>query len=262
MMAIPANPRPARRLPCPAIAAVTLRPGAAFSSIVAGVPTRLHRGFAAIATLALLAVTGCAAASAAPTRPTFSAASGTRAVVVTLGDSVMAGYGLDAQEAWPALLAQDDGIPVTNLACSGAGFTTTGSCGSDFPGLIPKAVAAHPAILLIQSSDNDVNAADSDVIADTAQTVHELHAALPDTLIVGLSTLWTQPSTPPPTIALSTDALRRAVDSAGGVFVDIGQPLHPGSGLLQADDEHPTPAGQRVLLAAITRALQRAGVTL
>lgn len=182
--------------------------------------------------------------------------------VVTIGDSIMAGYGLDPATAWPVLLGEQDGVSVTNLGCSGAGFTTPGGCGQDYAGLIPKAVAAKPDLVIIQSSDNDQGAAIPEIDNATDNTLRKLRSALPHAVIVGLSTLWDQPADPPRTIAASSAALRRAVGDVDGAFVDVGQPLAGQDGLLQADDEHPTVAGQQVLVGVVTHALARVGVTL
>src|SRR5689334_3150929 len=56
--------------------------------------------------------------------------------VVTIGDSIMAGYGLDDGQAWPDLLAAQDGESIANVSCSGAGFIAVGGCGTTFDGLL------------------------------------------------------------------------------------------------------------------------------
>ncbi len=183
-------------------------------------------------------------------------------VIVTIGDSIMAGYGLDAGQDWPTLLAQRPGLSVTNLACSGAGFIADGDCGSHFSGLIDAAVAASPTMVIVQSSDNDDGASDAMLNDAAMSTLVALRGALPDATIVGMNTLWNQPADPPAEIAASTVALKAAVEAVGGTFVDIGQPLQNQAGLLQFDDEHPTAAGQQVLLDAITSAFAAAGLTL
>lgn len=182
--------------------------------------------------------------------------------VVTIGDSIMAGYGLDPASAWPVLLGEQDGVVVTNLGCSGPGFTVPGGCGTDYAGLIAKAVAAKPSLVIIQSSDNDQGAPIAEIDNATDATLRKLRTALPHTVIVGLSTLWDQPADPPNTIAASTKALRRAVGAVDGAFVNIGQPLAGQDGLLQADDEHPTVAGQQVMVGVVTQALRSVGITL
>lgn len=232
----------------------------------------------ALAVTALLLCTACApglpwspatwsAAAGGPGTPQGEASAGAAPTppapvrIVTIGDSIMAGYGLDPADAWPALLATDEGATVTNLGCSGAGFVSVGDCDVSFDGLIDEAVAADPDIVIIQSSDNDDG--EDDLLAGaTMSTLVALRDALPRARIVGLSTLWNQPWEEPDEIDASTDALEDAVRAVGGTFVDIGQPLSDDPDLMQFDDEHPTAAGQEALLEAILAALAGEGVTL
>jgi hypothetical protein len=81
------------------------------------------------------------------------------------------------------------GADIVNLGCSGAGFTITGDCGDDYAGLVQQAIALHPAVVLIQSSDNDSGASQDDIDASTRATVDELRAALPDAQLIGIATL-------------------------------------------------------------------------
>lgn len=183
--------------------------------------------------------------------------------VVTIGDSIMAGYGLDDESAaWPALLATSTGLPVTNLGCSGAGFIAVGGCGTDFQGLIAQAAAANPSLVIIESSDNDLGQSAGDIQAATTSTIAALHAALPNARIVAFGTLWDQPGGVPQEVADSTAAIQAAVAAVGGTFVDIGQPLAGDDQLLQSDSEHPTVAGQQVLVQTIRSALTANGIAL
>ncbi len=184
------------------------------------------------------------------------------AVVVTIGDSIMAGYGLSPGEAWPELLASQESVSVTNLGCSGAGFVAIGACGTNFGGLIGSAARANPSLVIIQSSDNDDSESDQAILSATTQTLTALHEAMPNAVIVGFSTLWDQSSDAPGTIAASTTALQSALAAVGGTFIDLGEPLSSQPGLLQADNEHPTAAGQRVLVQTISQALASAGIGL
>ncbi len=181
-------------------------------------------------------------------------------VIVTIGDSIMAGYGLDTGDDWPSLMAARTGASVTNLACSGAGFIAEGDCGTDYSGLIDAAIAASPTVVILQSSDNDDGESDESLDDAAMSIVVALRTALPHTSIIGISTLWNQPYDEPDEVASSSIALQTAVEAVGGTFVDIGQPLQNGEGLMQFDDEHPTAAGQQVLLDAITSALAGAGI--
>ncbi len=184
-------------------------------------------------------------------------------VIVTIGDSIMAGYGLDdPDQAWPALLGASTGATVVNLGCSGGGFIAEGECGGDFASLIPSAVAASPDVVIIQSSDNDYGYDPADIEVATRQTVDELRSALPNAQIVGFSTLWDQPETVPDDILSGSASLQDAVASVGGIGLDLGQPIAGQPDLLQDDDEHPTALGQQVLADVIRSTLGDAGIAL
>jgi lysophospholipase L1-like esterase len=225
-----------------------------------------------IAAVVLAVATACApVAHAAPAatspRPSAAlsaapAASHDAHAVVTIGDSIMAGYGLEPGEAWPELLARRTGVPLVNLACSGAGFVAVGDCGTDFSTLVDEAIAFDPAVVIVQASDNDLEEDPHDIDAAAAAAVRELRRALPGAQLVGIGALWNVPGDTPAAITGSTDALRAAMHAAGGVFVSLGQPLQDDQDLLQADGEHPTPEGQRVLAERVRAALDDAGVTL
>lgn len=182
--------------------------------------------------------------------------------LVTIGDSIMAGYGLDdsSTAAWPVLLGEQTGAPVTNDSCSGAGFIAVGDCGTDYDGLIDQAAAAKPGLVIIQSSDNDLGQDPTALATATTQTVDALHAAVPDARIVGLSTLWDQPGAIPDEVPQSSADLQQAVTAVGGTFVDLGQPIAGQDGLLQSDSEHPTDLGQRALASDVLADLRGSGI--
>jgi acyl-CoA thioesterase I len=222
--------------------------------------------------------------------------------VATIGDSIMAGNGLDPDQAWPMLLAAQDAVSVANLGCGGAGFIAVGECDTDYSGLVAEAAADQPDVVIIQSSDNDFGQDDDDIAAATTATVASLRAALPNARIIGFSTLWDQPGELPDQVASTSDDLRTAVEAVGGTFIDLGQPVadqaarddeyddasdDPSDGddgdsddgddaatpaptptatatprMLQADFEHPTAAGQQLLAEAIRAALDAAGIRL
>ncbi|MCJ1713633.1 SGNH/GDSL hydrolase family protein [Curtobacterium sp. VKM Ac-2922] len=230
------------------------RTGTMIAVVVAGLAVVAGIGYVAVEHPTRASAGATATATTTPPR-------GTR--VVTIGDSIMAGYGLDsAADAWPAMLGRVDHLRVTNLGCSGGGFVAVGDCDTDFAGLVAQAEAAHPAIVIVQSSDNDLGQDAATIESATAATVAQLHAALPSARIVGLSTLWGQPGDVPDEVAQSSASLQRAVQAAHGTFVDVGQPLAGHADLLQSDSEHPTVAGQRVLTRVIQHDLRRAGVAI
>lgn len=221
--------------------------------------TRAHTGRLGTA-IVLTTICGLVSWNVATVAPASASAPADRSAIVTIGDSIMAGHGLSdpGSTAWPVLLGEETATTVTNDSCSGAGFIAVGSCGTDFAGLIDEAVAAHPHLVVIESSDNDLGEDPAALARATMTTVAAIHAALPDAQIVGLSTLWDQPGATPAEVSASSADLERAVDAVGGTYVDVGQPIAGRAGLLQSDSEHPTVAGQRVLASAIVQDLRAA----
>ena len=54
-------------------------------------------------------------------------------------------------------------------------------------------------------------------------------------------------------------ALRHAVTAVGGHWLELGQPYRGRAGLVQNDGEHPTPAGQQAIAAAVLERLDDRG---
>lgn len=196
------------------------------------------------------------AASASPAPSSTSASER----VVTLGDSLMSGFGLSARDAWPRLLAGQARISVTNLACPGMGFVVQGDCGTPYAGLVPAVAALQPDLLIVQSSSNDFWEDPDEIRYDTADTVASLHAAAPDARIVALSTIWNDDTQVPDDTVVTSEALRDAVQAVGGTYIDVGQPLAGHPEWMQDDDVHPTARGQKAIEQTVMSALQDAGV--
>jgi acyl-CoA thioesterase-1 len=174
----------------------------------------------------------------------------------------MKGHGLDADQAWPALMATQDDWRLDNLACDGAGFLAVGDdadCGETFAGLVKKAAALHPRTVIVEGSSNDFGEDDDSLAAETLGQLQQLRSALPDAQIIGLSTIWGDTAVP----AQLTDVdaqVREAVQAVGGTFVSVGQPLSGHPEWMQRDDVHPTAAGQRALFGAVQSAFESAGI--
>lgn len=87
-------------------------------------------------------LSACSAPKEAPLAP--------GAVVLALGDSITAGYGVDQAQAWPALLAQRSGWVVVNGG-------VTGDRSGDALGRLPGLLDEHdPALLLVEIGGNDM----------------------------------------------------------------------------------------------------------
>ena len=200
-------------------------------------------------------LSGCASVSAAAGHSTATVPPAP--LVVSVGDSIMKGNGLTPPEAWPALIAQNDGWTGVNLACNGEGFVAVGDpadCNGPFGDLAERVATLHPTTLLISGSSNDFGIANATLVAATEEALADYRRALPTTQIIALSTVWGD-TAPPAQLADVDEQVRDATLRVRGVFVDIGQPLMGHPEWLQSDDVHPTAEGQRRLAAAISAAL-------
>jgi acyl-CoA thioesterase I len=177
--------------------------------------------------------------------------------VLTIGDSIMNGYGLPPGQAWPFLVAANDGWTLTNDACDGAGVITIGSpeeCDSNFAGVVDSVSALNPDIVIFEGSSNDLGQDNSALLTSTIAEVQELRAEFPSAQIVGLNTLWGY-TDPPAQLAQINSQVQQAVQSVGGTYLNIGQPMSGHPELMQYDDVHPNASGQAVLASAIETAL-------
>jgi acyl-CoA thioesterase-1 len=234
---------------------------------------RLYRSGIAVLALALTSVTGVAGAIAAPVAHPGAASSGktssgkTSAAlpalqVLTIGDSIMNGHGLTPADAWPYLVATDDGWSVTNDGCDGAGVLSPGGgkCNTDFSGIIANEAGTHPNIVIFEGSSNDFGEDNDQLEAATLTELQTIRAEFPLAQIVGLSTLWGS-TAPPAELAVVNAQVEEAVTDVGGTYIDIGQPMEGHPELMQSDDVHPTAAGQIVLASTIETALKTIDLT-
>lgn len=177
-----------------------------------------------------------------------------------IGDSLMSGFGLSPGEtAWPALVAETSGAEVIDLACAGAGFVAFGDCGTPYAGLVARAIAADPDVVVIQSTDNDFGYNPEWRASAAGGVLRSLREGLPNARIVAFGTVVYDGESGADEVAATSAELQAATLAAGGSFESLGQPLQGHPELMQDDDEHPTAAGQRVLADAAIEALRRAG---
>ncbi|MDQ1128808.1 SGNH/GDSL hydrolase family protein [Microbacterium sp. SORGH_AS_0888] len=226
---------------------------------------RLLRGpLVAGACLTVLAAAGCASPpptfSVVTPNPNPTSTYANRMRIVTIGDSIMSGYGLDVGEAWPVLLANKAHVSLTNLACGGMGFIAVGDCGTPYSGFVPALAALQPDVAIVQSSSNDFDEDPATLHAATVSTVQEIHEAAPDAMIIGLSTIWNDEEETPDEVGTTSTDLRDAIALVGGEFLDVGQPLAGHPNWMQEDDVHPTYRGQQAIEEAVHAKLEDAGV--
>jgi acyl-CoA thioesterase-1 len=206
------------------------------------------------------ATTGAAPAteSVSTTTPLPAAVVTTPLSILTIGDSIMRGFGLASGKAWPYLLASSDQLTLTTEACDGAGVLQVGAydeCGSDYAGIISALPAAlDPDIVIIEGSSNDLGIDNADLASATLSEVRTIRAMYPLAEIVGLSSLWGYTDAPSQLTEIDSQ-VQAAVQSVGGSFYNIGQPMHDHPELMQSSDVHPTAAGQAVIASIIQTAI-------
>jgi acyl-CoA thioesterase-1 len=177
--------------------------------------------------------------------------------VLTIGDSIMRGWGLTPADAWPKVISLTNGWDVTNLGCDDAGFVVSGKpsqCADTLVGVSSSVAALHPDLIIIEGSSNDFGQSNTQLLAATIKALAILRSQFPNADIVGLSTVWSD-TAPPSQLADVDSQVQQAVTAVGGRYFDIGQPLGGHPEFLQNDGVHPTATGQAALAAAIQTAI-------
>ncbi len=208
-----------------------------------------------VPTMRLMAATAGAAlalcAGPAPARAPDGAA-----VVTMLGDSLTAGYGLQAGEAIPAQLEAEllrRGVKVHVRAAGVSGDTSAdGLARADF------SVRADTDLCLVALGGNDLlqGVDPKTTKLNLAAILARLKARHIPALVVGI--------TAPPTIgadyAREFDAVFPAVAKAGGaaVYPDLLGAVHSDHSLNQPDGIHPNARGARIVAARLAPAVEAA----
>lgn len=102
--------------------------------------------------------------------------------IVAIGDSITGGHGLTTGQAWPAMVADQEGWALTNLSCDGAGVAAIGdadACASAYSTLVKRAVDLHPSVVFLQASSNDLGLDTAEVRSATDRVVDDVHRRLP-----------------------------------------------------------------------------------
>lgn len=170
-------------------------------------------------------------------------------LVIFLGDSLTAGLGLPADEAYPALLARQvpaDGIPVRVLNAGVSGDTTAGGLRR-----LRWLLAQHPAVVVVGLGGNDglrgTQVAETE--ANLRRIVAEVRRNGARVLLLGMQI--------PPNYGPDYTAAFAAIYPR--IAHDLHVPLVPFllagvggvPGLNQPDGIHPTAAGQRKVAANV-----------
>ena len=215
------------------------------------------RSVSVLAALALLAGCDRGAGETARRSPPAGAPPGERATILFLGTSLTAGYGLDPDEAYPALIQRK--IDSAGLSYRAANAGVNGETSAGAVRRIDWLLRQKPAVLVIETGANDgLRGLDTDSLKANIQTIIDSARALnpaPRIVLVGMRAL--------PNYGF---AYARRFSRLYGELADKNElPLVPfllegvagEDGMNQADAIHPTAAGQRRIAETVWEVLQK-----
>ena len=203
-----------------------------------------------------LAVLGCKQAAPAPqpsnsVAPTVAIPAADEVVILALGDSLLAGYGLGAGQSYPAHLEtalQARGLPVRIVNAGVSGDTTAdGLARLDF---VLKGIGKKPALAIVSLGGNDMLRAVPP--AETRRNLADLLAKLRDAKVpVVLLGLLAAPNLGSDYTAAFNPIYPALAKQYGAKLVPFWlQPLQGHPELVQGDHIHPTLPGIDQLVAA------------
>lgn len=197
--------------------------------------TRLRRGVATVASCLLLAACG-----GDRDRPESRIPLHPEAVVLAIGDSITTGHRLPAEQAWPALVAQETGLNVINRARNGA---TSDDVLRTIDDLLRE---LQPSLVIATVGGNDFLKRQS--LADAETNIRELAQRVTQTgarfLLLGLHQQGRDTVHP---------LYPAAVEGLIGVHLDDTiLPQVYGSRRLRADPFHPNAKGHALIAKRVT----------
>src|SRR6218665_1828998 len=142
--------------------------------------------------------------------PQMTDATPTGLRVVAIGDSIMSGHGLDPDQAWPTLLAQQFGWRLTNLASDGSGFVQVGDNGDTFADQARIAIGLSPDLIIFAGSSNDLGRSDAEISERTSGTIRAIRTALPTVGILAVSPIWNDTDEPSQLLTIDADTAEAA----------------------------------------------------
>ncbi|WP_424449713.1 SGNH/GDSL hydrolase family protein [Microbacterium arborescens] len=196
-------------------------------------------------------------------RPSTAAEDTPSPIVVFLGDSYTAGTGAsDDSLGWASLVGEAEGWRVRNLARGGTGYASTvtgdaapAACGRDecpsFGQMAQEGTSLLPDIVVVSGGRNDVG--DEPVDAEVDAFFDTVAAAYPGSRIYVTDVLWHDRA--PEAVERLSEVVQRDARRIGATWLDIGQPLATGDGLLAPDGIHPNDAGHEAIARAVIAAL-------
>ena len=195
------------------------------------------------------------ASTAAPAAPPAApaAAADTRPAIVCFGDSITAGFGLDAGQSFPDLLQQD--LDRRGLSYRVLNLGVSGDTTQDGLARVPIAVAEKPAIVVLELGGNDGLRGIPLAItqANLAQMIEAFQAAGARVVLAGMSL----PPNYGPAFIQKFQAIYK--DLAAKYKVTLIPFLLEGVGahdeFMQRDGIHPNAAGARKVEALVMKTL-------
>ncbi len=204
----------------------------------------------------LVSLIGCGRDDAVEVTASGDADDSARKVLVCLGDSITAGYGLDPDEAYPALLQQkidDAGLPWRVIAAGVSGDTTAGGLRR----LDWAYRSGVDAVLIALGGNDGLRGVDPRTVkANLIAIAEATRAKNPDARIV-LAGMKSPPNMGVTFTRAFEEIFEEAADEADAVFIPFLLEGVGGMRLLnQADGIHPTAEGQKILAEHLWETLE------
>ena len=174
-------------------------------------------------------------------------------VVAFLGDSYSKGIGASTNgKRWTTLLSAAMGWSELNLAEGGSGYTTTYlGQKTDYSIKLDVITAAQPDIVVVSGGRNYYEAGTASITGAVALSLFAaIKAAANQTKLIVTSPIW-DATEPPTEFATLIDGVKAATASAGGRYLDIGEPLAAQPDMIAPDGLHPNDAGHRAIATAV-----------
>lgn len=178
-------------------------------------------------------------------------------VVAFLGDSYSKGIGASTNgKRWTTLVSAAMGWSELNLAEGGSGYTTTYlGQKTDYSIKLDVITAAQPDIVVVSGGRNDYEAGTASITGAVALSLFEaIKANAPQTKLIVTSPIW-DATEPPADFATLIDGVKSATASAGGRYLDIGEPLANNPVMLDLDGLHPNDSGHRAIATKVASTL-------
>lgn len=171
-------------------------------------------------------------------------------VVAFLGDSYTVGArATSTAKRWSTIVSEDFGWAEKNFGIADSGYFVAGSManGEPYHARVKAVAAAKPSIVVVSGGRNDLYEDQAKIDPAIRKTFTDLRAALPKARIVAVSPFWGASEPIPPQLSAIAGTVRASVESVGGRYVDVGQPILRHPEMMHSDLVHPLDAGYAAL---------------